>query len=450
MKGLIFILDGLGDRPCASLGGKTPLEAAATPNLDKLAAAGVCGMMDPYAPGVAVDTHTGVGILFGLPPAAALRLRRGPIEAAGLGREFADGDVLLRANFATVEHADGDAAQAQNTARQSANDAANAPNQYRIVDRRAGRIDAESAAELCAALRDMQVAPGVTAKLHPATGHRAVLQLRGANLSAEISDTDPGGQHMARGILPAKPLDAAANAPAARATAAAVNRFTDQAYDALNQHPLNRARVRRGLSPANGILLRSAGLQQSLQSLPRQLGLTTGAVAGEKTILGLARLLQFNIYTDARFTSLPRTDLHMKLQTAATALAKNDLVFVHIKGTDIAAHDRDPQCKADVIHRFDGELGRLLAELSAADEAAPVHMNNLVIGITADHSTDSNSGEHTGDPVPVLIHSRGGRRDRGARYGETDCMHGGLGRITARNFLRLILDAMNVRDRDNL
>ena len=83
-KGVVFILDGLGDRPCDALEGKTPLEAAHTPCLDHLTAAGQSGMMDPLLPGLPVDTHTGVAILLGVPPGEAAMVSRGPIEAAGI------------------------------------------------------------------------------------------------------------------------------------------------------------------------------------------------------------------------------------------------------------------------------------------------------------------------------------------------------------------------------
>ena len=101
-KGLLIILDGLGDRSCPALQGLTPLEAAATPNLDRLAGNGITGLVDPLCPGAPVGTHTGTGVLMGLVPADAASLARGPVEAAGIGLEVNPGDVLLRCNFATL------------------------------------------------------------------------------------------------------------------------------------------------------------------------------------------------------------------------------------------------------------------------------------------------------------------------------------------------------------
>ena len=422
-KGLVFILDGLGDRPCPQLGGKTPLEAATTPTLDQLAVQHQCGMMDPLMPGMPVDTHTGVGILFGLPPREAIRLRRGPIEAAGIGLELQPGDVLWRANLASVEQVGQQVGQG------------GAEQEYRILDRRAGRIRNDVEA-LCAALKDLEVAPGIIASLHPATQHRAVLRLRGDGLSAEVSDTDPGGNDIDRGILKAAPASGADGTLAtARTTADALNAFTHRAHEILKNHPVNAARIEQGQPAANGVIVRSAGRYQPLKNLLSGLGLKVAAVAGEMTILGLARLFDFNCHSSPRFTSLPDTDLGEKLRVAQEALTRNDLVFVHIKGTDTAAHDKDPVLKSEFIARFDQELGKIKHDLA-----------DTVIAVCADHSTDSVRGEHNGDPVPVLLCNPAGRRDKARAYNETDCVVGALGRITAQGFLTSVLDAMGALD----
>ena len=420
-KGLVFILDGLGDRPCPQLRGQTPLEAATTPALDRLAADNQCGMMDPLMPGMPVDTHTGVGILFGLPPAEAVRLRRGPIEAAGLGLELRRGDVVLRGNLACVEKVRGDG------------NGGGGGGGYRILDRRAGRIrDDGQVGQLCAALQAVEVGGGgrgITASLHPATQHRTVLQLRGEGLSAQVSDTDPGGHAIERGILKAAPTPGLESDADARATADALNRFTQRAHDLLTGHPVNTARAKAGLPAANGVILRSAGAYQPLSNLLSRLGLKVAAVAGEMTVLGLAKLLDFDCHNSPRFTSLPDTDLAEKLRVAVAALASHDLVFVHIKGTDTAAHDKDPALKSEFISRFDRELGN-------------IDLGDTIVGFCADHSTDSVRGEHNGDPVPILIRNPEGRRDGVNHYNETACISGALGRITAQGFLTTLLDAM--------
>ena len=404
-KGLMVIVDGMGDRSCPELQGQTPLEAAATPNLDRLARDGITGMVDPLLAGVPVGTHTGTGVLMGLAPADATRLARGPVEAAGIGLEVQPGDVVLRSNFATLID-DGD--------------------DLRIEDRRAGRI-LEGTEELAEMLRDIPLGDGVTGSLYPTTQHRAVLALRGADLSSQVTDTDPGGSREGRGVLAARARYA--TDAAAQRTARAINQFVREAHRRLAQHPLNAQREARGLLAANGILTRSAGSSAPSRNLVAWCGMRAAVIAGERTVEGLGRLFGFRTVHKAGFTALPQTDLEGKLAATVAELETHDLVFLHIKGPDICAHDRDPLGKKSCLERID----QVLAGLRQTD---------LVIGLTGDHSTDCNQGRHCGDPVPGLIVAPNGRRDAVTAFDESACMTGGLGRLSGTSFLISLLDAM--------
>ncbi len=404
-KGLVIILDGLGDRPCRELDGKTPLEFAHTPTLDQLAKNNQCGLMDPLLPGLPVETHTGVGILFGLPAHTVAHLCRGPIEAAGIGLDLQVGDLLFRANLATVEkHGSG----------------------FHIKDRRAGRIR-ENVDGLCHALENIEVGNNILASLHPATQHRCVLRLRGTPLSAQISDTDPGGKAINRGILISKANESGDEI--AHHSATAVNRFTEMAYDILSSHAINQTRTQNNQPPANGVITRGVGSHKNFNNILNHLHLKVAVIAAESTILGLGNLFGFTTLTDPAFTALPDTDVDKKLAFAKTALETHDVVYLHIKATDTTAHDRNPHAKAEIINRFDTALAKL-------------DLQHIVFGVCADHSTDSYRGEHNGDPVPVLIHNPLGRKDRVKRFNETDCIAGSLTRLTAQGFLTSVLDAM--------
>jgi 2,3-bisphosphoglycerate-independent phosphoglycerate mutase len=400
-KGLLIILDGLGDRPCAALGSATPLEAAHTPNMDRLAEQGLCGQMDPLMPGLPVGTHTGMGLLMGLAPSDATRLSRGPVEAAGIGLPMNNGDVVLRSNFATLLEG-------------------------KLVDRRAGRID-EGTEELAKVLADIDLGDGITGSLRPTTQHRGVLHLRGEGLSPQISDTDPGSGKKELGVLRACPLDPE-NTAAAR-TAAAVNRFVALAGERLSAHEENRRRLEKDLLPANAIITRSAGHLFDPANLVTHMGLSAAVVTGESTVEGLARLFGFDVLREPGFTALPDTDLSRKAELAHEALEDHDLVFLHVKGPDICAHDYDPGGKRDLLARIDQAFEELLR-------------GDWVIGITGDHSTESHFGRHCGDPVPSLLRDPHGRIDRIDRFGEKYCMEGGLGRLSATAFLSCLLDAM--------
>jgi 2,3-bisphosphoglycerate-independent phosphoglycerate mutase len=404
-NGLIIILDGLGDRPIPGLDGATPLEAAHTPNMDELVSRGRCGLVDPLYPGVPVSTHTGAGVLFGINTRDAFLLPRGPVEAAGTGLPIMPGDIALRCNFATLRvGADG----------------------LEVMDRRAGRIHADTG-ELAEALQDITLEDGFSASVRPATGHRAVMRLSGPGPLPVVSDTDPGSGALPGRVLTCHTLDT--DNPLGEQTANAINAFIRHAYERLNEHPVNRERVQQGLLPANGIITRGAGSISKIHNIIHHIGLSTALVAGERTITGLAQLSNFAVISRPEFTSMADTSLESKVSATLAALQDHDLVYLHVKAPDIFSHDRDPQGKKAFLEKVDAAL-------------APLLQQDIVIGLSADHSTDSNTGRHCGDPVPSFICAPNGRRDQCREFGETHCIMGGLGRIPARALLLTVLDEM--------
>jgi 2,3-bisphosphoglycerate-independent phosphoglycerate mutase len=402
----MIVLDGVGDLPSPALGGLTPLEAAATPRLDALAAEGLCGMVDPLFPGLPVDTHTGTALLMGLAPVDAMFLSRGPVEAAGVGAVLDTGDVAVRANFATVQSEGG---------------------RLRVLDRRAGRIRSHTH-ELASALTDLDLGDGISGTLTAGTQHRSVVCLRGQRLSGNITDTDPGSRMNPGWVKVSEPV--IANEPDAARTADALNRFVRKAYERLRDHAVNDERRARGELPATGVVTRGAGTMHRCRSIVRHSGLQGALVAGERTVIGLGRLFGFEIFVAPGFNALPTTDLDGKMSAVNGALQDHDLVFLHIKATDVCAHDRKPLQKRDFLQRFDAVLQQI------------VDLDELVVAVSGDHSTDSNTGVHCGDPVPSVLRVPGGRRDRVNEYGESACFGGGLGRISSPALLVSMLDGM--------
>lgn len=405
-KGLLLVLDGLGDRPTKELDGLTPLEAAETPTLDGLAAGGLTGFMSPLDPWVPVGTQTGMGMLLGLAKADAKLLTRGPVEAAGSGLSLKPGDVAVRCNLATIS---------LNGTR------------FDLIDRRAGRIS-EGVAELLAPINGLTIEQGITVRTSPSTHHRAVVVLSGDGLSDAVTDTDPGAGLEEEGVLECRPRDAS---PEASRTAQAINRLIGVTYEILRDHPVNAERKARGQTPANGLITRGAGMVFSTRNLINHLGLKTAVITGEGTVIGLGRLFGFDVVARPSFDASPGTDIEGKLGAAAAELATHDLVIVHIKATDVLAHDGNSRAKAHFIERFDRALGTM-------------DLDDVVVAVTGDHTTDSNSGRHTGDPVPALVRSPEGRRDKVTGFSESDCLHGGLGYLSATSFLCCMLDLMNV------
>lgn len=374
-KGVLVLFDGLGDEPNPLLGGLTPLAYAHTPHLDRLASQGLTGLVNPVPDHVAVHTHTGTGMLFGIPAAEIHLLQRGPIEASGLGLSVDPGDVILRCNWSTVPDS-----------------VAGEDRVIPLIDRRAGRIQ-QGTAELAAALDGMLLPHGVQAYLRPALHHRAVLQLAGEQLSQEISDSDPGDGQREQGILPVYPLDE--HNRAACRTAEALNYFLAESRRILAPHQINQQRRSAAQPPANALICRGAGIHRTFSSLVGEaLGMDRVAVVtGDNTVSGLAGLFGFHLFKDDRFTALADTDIAAKVEQTLQALQQHDLVFLHLKATDILAHDLDPIGKAAFIERADRELAPLLSR------------SDLVIGVSSDHCTSSIHGGHCRGPVPSILWS---------------------------------------------
>lgn len=402
MKGVLVIIDGLGDLPVDALGGLTPLESAKTPVMDRLAAGGRYGLVDPIAPGVLPNTHSGAGLLLGIVPEQVSLLHRGPVEAAGLGLTLEEGDVAMRANFATLERA-GEG--------------------WRVADRRAGRIRS-GVDQLAGALEGIVPGEGVTARFLPTEQHRGVLVLSGPGLSADISDTDPGDHASSMDWAPCRPRAA----DAAR-TADVLNAFLAQARERLSDHPVNRARARAGRPVANGLITRGAGQASALDSVVTARGLRAAVVAGCNTVRGLGALLGYRVEWEPRFTADLETDLDGKVARAIAVLENRDLAYLHIKGPDICAHDLEPEMKRDFLERIDRAL-------------APLCHERLAVAIAADHTTDSNTGRHTEDPVPALLGVTGADSGRSVKFGERGCRGGTLPRSDSRVFLGAFLDLL--------
>jgi 2,3-bisphosphoglycerate-independent phosphoglycerate mutase len=406
---LLLFVDGLPDRPVRALGGRTPLAAANTPTLDRLAREGRTGVADPVAPGVTPDTASGTLAIFGQPPRA---LSRGPVEAIGAGLELGPDDVALRANLATVD------------------------DEGRIVDRRAGRIR-EGVEELAAVLDHLPL-PGVsvdrvTVRVKPGTEHRLALVLHGRGLSSAVAGSDPGDGAPPGPPLAPRPLDP--RHEAATKTARVLALFEQEARRALAEHPVNRDRRARGLPPANAVLSRGAGHVHRL--LPLEAGgqvLSAACVSGDRTVLGIAATVGAETITGPTMTANLDTDLAAKFAAAAKALERHDLVVLHVKGADIAAHDRRPDWKVAFVESVDRQLADFLA----------AHPGPLRVALASDHATLSEAGHHAADPVPVLVWGPGIPPGGVTTFSEMAAAAGGLGRFPLQLLLARLFEPEGV------
>lgn len=400
---LLLFIDGLGDRPVRALSGRTPAEAADLPTFNRLATEGRLGLGDPVEPGTVPDTAAGSLALFGQSPRA---IRRGPVEAIGAGIELGPGDVALRGNFATLGE-DG-----------------------RITDRRAGRIRQDTD-ELAAALDRMPLSDvsrewaDITVRVRMGTEHRLAVVLQGEGLSPAIAGSDPGD-----GAPPGPPLAPRAIDPAESAavrTARLLAAFEDRARQVLARHPVNRRRREQGLPVANALLTRGAGrIHRLLRSEVGGVPLDIACISGDRTVLGLASWLGAETRTAPEMTANLDTDLALKFREAADSLERHHLVVVHLKGADIAAHDCRPDKKVAYLEAVDHELGKLLEAWGDRP---------LLVAVASDHATLSESGQHSADPVPVLLWGPEVEADGARRFTEREAAEGGLGRFPLQGLL---------------
>ena len=391
---LLLIIDGVADRPVRALGGRTPLEAAETPTLDRLASEGQCGLADPVAPGVVPDTAAGSLALFGQSP---LAMKRGPVEALGAGIELSPEDIAFRGNFACLDK------------------------RGRVIDRRAGRIR-EEAAELARAI-DRMPFPGslskeVEVRVESSTEHRLAIILRGENLSSAVAGSDPGDG--AEGSLPLTPRPADTDDEKAVYTARVLSIFEEKVRAKLAKHPVNRKRSARGLPPANAILTRGAGRLHRLIPLEESgIPLRLSCISGDGTVLGLAGWLGARNITSPAMTANLDTDLGVKFELALESVKQDDLVILHIKGADIAAHDRRPELKVAFLEKLDSHLKEFVEQ----------HEGPLRIAVASDHATLSESGQHVADPLPVVIWGEGIEADEVEAFNEKSMPGGNLRRF---------------------
>ncbi len=397
---LMIVLDGGGDRPVPELGGKTPLEAASTPNLDALAEMGINGLLHPIGPGIRAGSDTAHLSLFGYNP-YEVYTGRGPFEAAGAGVMGKKGDVAFRCNFATVDDEGG------------------------ITDRRAGRIK-EGTDMLASALDGMEY-EGIKMTVKAGTEHRAILLLHGDNLSAAVSDVDPheAGEH----FLKCEPLD---DSLGARRTAEAVNYFVEESWHILRNHEVNLRRERGGKRPANILLPRGAGIFPDIEEFGRKYRLRAAAITGVTLITGIARLLGMNVIDVEGATGGTDSDFSAKLTAAVSALEKNHFVFVNLKAPDIAGHDGDAPLKKEIFERIDAAFSVVRSAMEARDD--------IILAVTSDHSTPVSVMDHSGDPVPLIIAGNGVRPDDVAEFGERAAMKGGLGHMNGRDLMPELLN----------
>jgi len=379
MKGIMVILDGLGDLPNRQLGDKTPLEAAETPNLDFFSARGEMGYLYSVKPGFVPESDEAIISMFGND---LIDSTRGQLEARGTDLKLTRGDLALRANFATIDSL----------------------KEGNIIDRRAGRTLTTSEAEqLAKALNKIKLPCKFEFK--STIQHRGVLVLRGGFSDAITGNDSPylkGRAGKGDKIGNFKEFDN--DDENAHYTINILKEFMEKAFEVLDSHPVNESRKKRGLLPANYLLMRGAGIEppklnfyrkwMSVSYMPLEIGFSR--VSGMTVFsFDYPKLKDLDSYKNLR------DGLSKACSFSIKSLKKNhqkfDYALIHIKETDLPGHDNKPIEKKFMIEYIDKTLFKFLRGF-----APP---KGIKIVVTGDHSTPSKMKAHSADPIPVLFYN---------------------------------------------
>jgi 2,3-bisphosphoglycerate-independent phosphoglycerate mutase len=376
-KLIFLVMDGLGGVEVPEKGG-SELQVARTPNLDALAAQGVCGLFDPVAPGITPGSGPGHFAIFGYHP-VVYNIGRGVLSACGIDFPLTPRDLAARVNFCTIDQ------------------------QGIIADRRAGRIDTETNLRLAEKLRrEIKLPEGVEFFFETEKDYRAVLILRGDDLSDQLADTDP--QRVGMPPLDPQPLD-----PAAKRTAEIIQSFLTQARQVLAGEPR-----------ANMLLLRGFAKLMPYKSLRERFQLTPLAIANYPMYRGIARLLGMEIHPVC-------PDIPSEFAALRASYDQYDFFFLHVKDTDSRGEDGDFDGKVRVLELVDSLLPQLTS------------LQPDVLVVTGDHSTPSALAGHSWHPVPVILAAKTVRPDLVTSFDERSCTLGGLGRQPMMNLMGLAL-----------
>ena len=405
LKIVYVLLDGVGDLPHPNLAGKTPLGAANTPNLDRLAKNGTMGEVITVGKGIAPESDIAVFNMLGYKFKHDDYVGRGVVEAIGIGIDFKDGDLALRGNFATLN---GDGV---------------------IIDRRAGRNIEKQDAEAVSNEIEEKIKfsdENTTVTITPTIGHRLVIRIRSNGaLSSNISNTDPSygrvnGMGIARAVTDflriekCLPLDEESHTKLASKL---VNELTEQSLDIMSKSKVNERRKENDKKLLNGMLLRDAGNTYPKVTPINDLhSMKFSCIVDMPVEIGISEILKMKTYDAGGLT-----DYEEKAKVAAKAMDEQNAVYVHLKGPDEFGHDGDARGKMENIEEIDKRFfGTLLDNIDSS---------KVAVVISADHSTPCVNKGHSADPVPLLISGNMVTSDDTQRFTETEAKKGRIGLI---------------------
>jgi 2,3-bisphosphoglycerate-independent phosphoglycerate mutase len=401
---IYVLLDGVGDLPHPDLDGKTPLQAANTPTLDKIASNGSIGEVISVGKGIAPESDIAVFNMLGYKFNYTDYVGRGVIEGIGIGIDFKDGDLALRGNYSTLNE------------------------EGVIIDRRAGRQiekeDADGVAkEIEAKIKFSH--PNTSVVVSPTIGHRVTVRIRvdSRKLSSKITNTDPaysniGGMGVAKAvgdflkIEKCLPLEETEDS---KFTANLVNEFSEQSISILKESKINKKRQEQNKKQLSCILLRDAGNKlPDVIPINEKYAMKFSCIVDMPVELGISDVLKMKTFEAGGLT-----DYEEKARVSAKAMETQNAIYVHLKGPDEFGHDGDAIGKMKNIEEIDQRFFKTLVE--------NIDSSKVAIIISADHSTPCIYKGHSDDPVPILVSGDFIKNDGTTRMTEEQAKKGSIG-----------------------
>ena len=398
MKHIIILGDGMADWKVPSLGNKTLLQYAETPNMNRIARLGRSGLLCTVPEGFHPGSEVANSAILGYDQNKVYE-GRGPFEAASIGVELNDDDLAMRCNLICIEEG-------------------------KIKNHSCGRLETEEADEL---IRFLQEQLG-NEKVHFYTGvqYRHLLVIKGGN--KHLRCTPP---HDVPGT-PYKECMIKAQVDAAQETADLLNHLIEESQRLLSVHPLNLKRQSEGRDPANSIWPWGGGYRPAMTPLtvtyPQ---MKSGAViTAVDLIRGIGHYAGLRVINVEGATGLYDTNFEGKAQAAIEALRTDDFVYLHVEASDEAGHDGDVQLKLRTIEDLDKRLiGPILNEIEKWDEP-------VAVAVLPDHPTPCEYRTHTADAVPFAIYYPGIEPDSVQTFDEDAAKEGCYGILQGDEFIK--------------
>jgi 2,3-bisphosphoglycerate-independent phosphoglycerate mutase len=422
MKKIIYIiLDGIADQALKELDNKTPLEAAVTPCMDRLAQKGITGMVCPMGKDIVPQSDTAVISILGY-DYERYYTGRGPLEAFAEGVLMSPGNLALRVTFACVE-----------------------PDGATLKDRRIGRnLTSDEASALAQEINAKVSLSNATFELKHTVGRWGVLVIRGmhSKLSGWITNTDPAYERIGSFSRPwekallhvpqADPMRGHENSLEAQEAASLLNEFTRESQKVLMESAINKRRINENKMPANIILSRDAGDRlPEFPDINSKYKMKFGCFVQMPVERGIALLTGMEIIAMPSSTGHLDVDYQIWAKIALDALQRYDGIYIHIKGPDEAGHDGDHTRKKEVIELID--------KFFFANLIAHLNLKDYIVAVTADHATLCSRRAHSADPVPILISGGKIPPDGSMSFSEKAALLGSAGEIMGVDIIPLLV-----------